>query len=379
MSLVRAAVLRPGDWVEFDGGEHQVVALAGTTVRLRSHEGAEQVVLVTHLMSSAGFAVIGTDPVTEVEPFGLLDSLPSEALTAAREWERHVLEVETGPPPDAGPGAVCRAGFDPAVTTVGQRAAVKAAELGVSVRTVHSRRARCGRQGLWGLIDQRAAREHAVTGRADARVVAAVREALAAETNTSTGTRSRLMRRVTKKLDHDYGPGVVPLPSRTTFYRLVDTLDTGRHTFGSAITRRQTANRPQGMFTPSFAARPSRRLGGSADEHDPGHRAIAHWMLYDSHHPPSRPDKTFPDTRDHGAMRRTQPSPLSLQRTNRSAGWFKLNRRGGSAILYHRHLKPVISRPWATPMDGITATIIASGSTIEFGPTMAMPVNLGVI
>lgn len=260
MSLMRAAVLRPGDWVEFDGGEHQVVALAGTTVRLRSHEGAEQVVLVTHLMSSAGFAVIGADPVTEVEPFGLLDSLPSEVLTAAREWERHVVEVESGLPPDAGPGAVCRAGYDPAVTTVSERAASKAAELGVSVRTVHTRRARYGRQGLWGLIDQRAAREHAVTGRADSRVVAAVREALAAETDTSTGTRSRLMRRVVKKIEDEYGPGVVPLPSRTAFYRLVDSLDTGRHTFGSAVTRRQTANRPKGMFTPSFASRPGEQV-----------------------------------------------------------------------------------------------------------------------
>ncbi|BCI90631.1 transposase [Mycobacterium kansasii] len=260
MSMGRVAVLRPGDWVEYDGSEHQVIALAGTTVRLRSHEGAEQVVLVTHLMCSVGFAVIGADALIEVEPLGLLDSLSSDALTAAREWERHVVEVESGLPPNAGSGAVCRDGFDPAVTTVSERAAAKAAELGVSVRTVHSRRARYGQQGLWGLIDQRAAREHAVTGRADARVVAAVREALARETDTSTGTRSRLMRRVTKKIEDDFGPGVVPLPSRTTFYRLVDTLDTGRHTFGSAVTRRQTANRPPGMFTPSFAARPGEQV-----------------------------------------------------------------------------------------------------------------------
>ena len=38
-------MLRPGDWVRFDGGEHQVVALAGTSVRLRSAIGAETVVL----------------------------------------------------------------------------------------------------------------------------------------------------------------------------------------------------------------------------------------------------------------------------------------------------------------------------------------------
>ena len=36
----------------------------------------------------------------------------------------------------------------------------------------------------------------------------------------------------------------------TTFYKLIDALSTGRHTFGSAVTRRQTANRPDGPFTP---------------------------------------------------------------------------------------------------------------------------------
>lgn len=123
-----------------------------------------------------------------------------------------------------------------------------------------------------------------------------------------------------------------------------------------------------------FLVEASRRLSGSAAEDDPGNQAIIHWMLFDSHHPPSRPDKTFPDTRDHGAMRHTQPSPLSRQRTSRSAGWFQRNRRGGNVILYHRHLKPVIGRPWAPAMDGITATITASGSTIEFG-TNRVPVT----
>src|SRR6185436_16450310 len=35
---------------------------------------------------------------------------------------------------------------------------------------------------------------------------------------------------------------------------------TGRHTFGSAVTRRQSANRPKEMFTPSAAARPGEQV-----------------------------------------------------------------------------------------------------------------------
>ena len=77
--------------------------------------------------------------------------------------------------------------------------------------------------------------------------------------DNSTGTRSRLIRRVTKAVEATYGPGVVP-SARTTFYRLIDALATGRHTFGSAVTRRQTANRPQGMFTPTHAARPGEQV-----------------------------------------------------------------------------------------------------------------------
>lgn len=253
-------VLAPGDRVEFDGSEHLVLGLAGTSVRLRSSAGVEQVLLATHLLSSPSFTLLDHDLPVGVEPFGLLDSLPEELLDAAREWQRHVVEVETGLVPDAGPGAVSREGFDPAVTTVNQRDAAKAAELGVGVRTVQTKRARYARQGLWGLVDQRATREWAATGRVDSRVVATIKAALAGQTDTSTGTRSRLMRQVEQRLEEEHGPGVVPVPGKTTFYKVIEVLAAGRHSFGSAVTRRQTANRPQGVFTPSFAARPGEQV-----------------------------------------------------------------------------------------------------------------------
>jgi len=260
VTLMRAAVLRPGDWVRYDGADHQVIALAGTSVRLRSEHGAESVVLVAYLMASPEFAVIDGTPTPSVEPFGLMDGLPVKALEQAREWERHIVEVETGLPPGALPGATPRAGFDPASTTIAERDQAKAAELGVSLRTVKTRRARYTQQGLWGLVDQRAVRLSAATGRTDARLVAAIREVIDAETDTSTGTRSRLIRRVVKTVEATYGPGVVPLPGRSTLYKVIDAVASGRHTFGSAVTRRQTANRPHGMFTPTHAARPGEQV-----------------------------------------------------------------------------------------------------------------------
>ena len=44
MMLSTVAVLRPGDWVLYDGSEHQVLALAGTSVRLRTVEDRKSVV-----------------------------------------------------------------------------------------------------------------------------------------------------------------------------------------------------------------------------------------------------------------------------------------------------------------------------------------------
>lgn len=111
----------------------------------------------------------------------------------------------------------------------------------------------------------------------------------------------------------------------------------------------------------------SHRVGRVVKDDDPSNNAIQHWMIFDSHHPPSRPDKTFPDTRWHGATRLKFSNRQSQQRTDRGAEWFQINRRGGSSILHHRHIRAVISRDWTTPMDGIAATIAATASMIDYG------------
>ena len=59
------AVLRPGDWVNFDGGEYQVSRSPGMSVRLRAQDGPEQVVLASYLMAAPDFAVTGGEPFPE--------------------------------------------------------------------------------------------------------------------------------------------------------------------------------------------------------------------------------------------------------------------------------------------------------------------------
>jgi putative transposase len=200
----RTAVLRPGDLVRYDAADHQVVALAGTSVRLRCDAG-ETVVLASYLMACPDFTVLDGTPLPTVEPIGLLDGLPAKVVEDARAWERCIVEVETGLPRHAASGTEPRPGFDPATTTVADRDKAMAAELGVSLRTMQIRRARYARQGLWGLVDQRRVKMSEATGRVDARLVAVIRDVVDAETDTSTGTRSRLIHRVMKVVEATYG------------------------------------------------------------------------------------------------------------------------------------------------------------------------------
>jgi len=323
-------VLRPGDTVHFDARTTRSSDLAGTSVRLRSGTGAE----ADHPGgTSDGLARVrshrqrpdaGGRAVRSARRRCGRGARCREAVgtapgrgrdrAAARRGGRHdrASRVRPGPPQPRGP----------------QRA--KAVELGVTSRTIESRRARYLGQGLWGLVDQRAVRAWEATGRADARLVDALREVIDAETDTSTGTRSRLMRRVVKRVEELHGLGEVPLPGRSTFHALMDRLTTGKHTFGSAVTRRQTA-KPAGRDVHADVRRPARRTG---------------------------PDRLHPDRRD-GAARRRAPGPRRHDHRRRCRYPHRL-RRGAApgrhqavdaALLLAKMLVPEPMRPgWANAL-----------------------------
>ncbi|MGH3631807.1 MAG: Mu transposase C-terminal domain-containing protein, partial [Sciscionella sp.] len=191
--------------------------------------------------------------------------MPSPIAARARLWERHLIEVETGLPPGCTPGAVPAPQYAPCVR-LGERERVKAAELTallgepISARTVQRMRQRYHEAGLRGLADARATRKSSPTGRADARLVAVLAEAMAGETNRSTGTRDRLRAQVERTLRELYGPQAPAMPSKATFNRLAANLDAGRHTFGAASTRRSLAAKPQGVYTVALAERPGQHV-----------------------------------------------------------------------------------------------------------------------
>jgi transposase InsO family protein len=257
-------VLRVGDRVRFEEGEHQVVGIEGTTVRLLAGDGRPWLAALAFLTASPGFELLGSGGHGRgpaLPPFAMLDTVTEPAADRARFWESHVLEVITGLPAGAGEGQEPRPEFDPRLRTLTEREAAKAAELAaagepVSTRTLKRMRLNYEAQGLWGLVDHRNTRRRAPFGRVDERVIGAIAAAMDEQADASTGTRDRAWRRTQEILADRYPGQEVPVPSRATFYRMVRSLDGGRHTFGSAVRRRSNANRPAAPFTVTAAQRP---------------------------------------------------------------------------------------------------------------------------
>jgi transposase InsO family protein len=254
-------VLRIGDEVRIQGQLHTIDALAGGRVRLLDVTGMAHEVPLVQLFADPSVEPVANTTTAPLPPTGLLDNLPDEVVDQARWWERHIVEVLTGLPPGSTPGTVVKAEFDPATNTVRQRELAKIVELEgqgrtVSLKTLQRLRKGYEREGLWALVDRRFARRSSSTGRVDGRIVDALRTAIAEQTDKSSGTAGRVQRRTRQILTAEHGQDAPAMPSERTFYRLFAALSKGRHTTGSARTRRSAAQPPDGPFGTVTAARP---------------------------------------------------------------------------------------------------------------------------
>ena len=248
-----AAQLVIGDRVRVDGVPQVVIGVSGTGVRLAGEDGTVVAATVTGLLAEgrvdldgAG-AGLGDVPRREVG----LEGLPEAVVEAAQWWERHIAEVVYGLPPDAPPGTRPKPQYDPALHSLTARETAKAGELAaaghrVSASTLKHRRQRWEAIGLAGLVDHRAVTRAAPFGRADPQVVAAMRQAIAEAAEESSKTAAFVIWRTGQILAASDSTAVLP-PQRTS-YRLFAALSRGKHTTGSASTRRSLAGRPEGMF-----------------------------------------------------------------------------------------------------------------------------------
>jgi hypothetical protein len=250
-----------GDRVRFGGRDQVVIGVSGPAVRLAGTGGEVVTVTVSGLLADGDFAVLDARPRPGMPAVSVLDGLPAEAVQEARWWQRHIVEVLTGIPPDAEEGTVPRPEYDPAVVTLTRREQAKAAELTaaghpVTASAIAKRRRRYQEQGLVGMIDHRAGKRMPPHGRADAAVVAAMRQAVSEAAGDSTRTAVFVLRRTRQILAESGGGPEGGIPSRSTLYRLFSRLQDGRHTTGSASTRRSLAGRPEGPFGQVPAAAP---------------------------------------------------------------------------------------------------------------------------
>jgi putative transposase len=126
--MTRHPVLRPGDTLRLGGETHTVAGLDSATVRLIDVTGAVREVSTATLLSDPGLELVTSSRVP-MAPQPALERLPAEAVEHARWWERHLIEVITGVPPDSPPGTRPRPAYDPASRSLRQRELAKHEEL----------------------------------------------------------------------------------------------------------------------------------------------------------------------------------------------------------------------------------------------------------
>ena len=146
-------------------------------------------------------------------------------------WEAHIAEVVYGLRPGVPAGARPRPQYDPERTSLMEREKAKAAELSaaglpVPASTVKHRRQRWEAHGLAGLVDHRVARRMRPAGRADERVVAAMRQAIGEAAGGLSTTAGFVIWRAREILAAGGYDGA--MPSDRTFYRLFGMLSHGR-------------------------------------------------------------------------------------------------------------------------------------------------------
>ncbi|GAA2232106.1 DDE-type integrase/transposase/recombinase [Promicromonospora sukumoe] len=259
---VRNTSLRLRDTLRLGTQTWSVGAIHDGTVHLTAPGRASMTITVSALLGDPTFEVVGDRRARG--PLGgtaLFDGLPEPVQKRARWWEQHVTEVIDGVPCTASPGTPAKLEYDPQRRTLHEREKSKHEELTgagetLSLRTVKRMRRDYERDGLLGLADKRFVPTRPVAGRADPRVVDALREVLAQNTHQSSGTVMRLEREVRAVLERTHGPGAVPMPSESTFRRLLKRLAEGRHATGSARTRRTLAQQPDRMFGAVAPVRP---------------------------------------------------------------------------------------------------------------------------
>ena len=109
----RPGRLAIGDRVRLAGALRTVIAVAGTAVRLAAGSGGVTEMSLAQLLVSGGFEMAGASSRPPLPPSAPLEGLPEAAAAEALWWERHIVEVLRGVPPQAPDGHPAETGVRP--------------------------------------------------------------------------------------------------------------------------------------------------------------------------------------------------------------------------------------------------------------------------
>lgn len=247
------------DCIEYDGHSWQVVAQDGNTVALKNLMTSRiRNVQIPELLQDPSYLPDRPSQLPDLDQVAVLETLDHSTRTRTEFLHRHVVELLTGrtPSDDGVEDVPCRPEYDPRHPLF-ERIDAKAAELtadgfSVSARTLRRHVEAYRRDGVAGLVDGRKTRVSSPTGRLDPRLVSLLEDALAQQTNISTGTRSRMIAAVAREA-RALG---LTVPSKTTIYNALNNLQRSRHPFGNATTRRTQSNRPDRTWGRQAPMRP---------------------------------------------------------------------------------------------------------------------------
>lgn len=256
--------LQPGADLIYDGEACTVTEIADGAIIVRDREGRHRRLRMIDVLRPAHEGGVARIPGRTSHEIGTpITVLWSDATDSARaaslERADHVREVLTGY--KSGTAAIPREGeprlqFHPQLP-LQQRQGAKAAELGVSIRTIERWVARYRDTGEAGLIDTRQAQPGTALKNFDPRWIEAAQMILDEQASESKVQKRIILSRIQARVERLHGPDVVALPSTSSGYRALSELDRGRGTFyGPTKSKRSIANRPPTPFGRLTATHP---------------------------------------------------------------------------------------------------------------------------
>ncbi|PTR44713.1 helix-turn-helix protein [Rhodococcus sp. OK611] len=247
---VSTTPLHVGSLIRRDGQVWTVAELHADRVLVRAG-GAASVVSIDELIDDPHTIFADEQPVAGDNCAVLIDDLTRDQQKQWVDRVGVVREVLTGYRSGFGedprPGEP-RPSFLPGVA-LATRYQAKAAEIGVSVRTVRRWVDAYQLAGPAALIDRRHTVLRPALAGLDQRWVDTCRRVCEELTFAATHTKKYVLFEVESRLRAEYAEGVVNVPGRTRAYEALDEITSGTNMFhGSAKGRREIADRPKGMY-----------------------------------------------------------------------------------------------------------------------------------